>query len=58
MDGSFKNKKDLSASLLSESSNLNEQELISIYSTPSKCNLEFYFSNKNMFLTWGLFFLR
>lgn len=35
-DGSFKNKKDLSASLLSESSNLNENELISIYSTPSK----------------------
>lgn len=41
MDGSFKNKKDLSASLLSESSNLNENDLISIYSTPSKCKLNY-----------------
>jgi hypothetical protein len=37
-DGSARNKKEFSASLLNESNGLNETEIMSIYSCPSKCN--------------------
>ena len=37
IDSSFKNRKDLSSSLLNDSNNINEKELASIYSCPSKC---------------------
>jgi WD40 repeat protein len=38
IDGNARMRKDFSNSLLSESANLTENELMSIYSTPSKCN--------------------
>ncbi len=37
IDSSFKNRKDLSSSLLNDSNNINDNELTSIYSCPSKC---------------------
>jgi hypothetical protein len=39
VDNSFKSKKDLSASFINDSVNLNENEIASIYSSPSKCNI-------------------
>lgn len=36
VDNSFKNKKDLSASFMNDSVNINENEIASIYSSPSK----------------------
>ena len=44
IDSSFKNRKDLSGSLLNDSNNINEKELASIYSCPSKCK-KFIFSS-------------
>lgn len=38
VDGSYKNRKDLSSSFLSDSNIIDEKELASIYSCPSKCN--------------------
>ena len=39
VDNNFKNKKDLSASFINDSVNINENEIVSIYSSPSKCNI-------------------
>jgi hypothetical protein len=37
IDNSFKNKKDISASFINDSFNENNEQVASIYSSPSKC---------------------
>ena len=37
IDNSFKNKKDISASFINDSFNENNEQVTSIYSSPSKC---------------------